>query len=118
MSRILRRSMARVVSRRTEETVDPRVHTRYNACDFREPVMRRLIFISFLAACSGGSSKPKPDAANVDIGFDKPTKSLKANMETGGSWMDLGQADLSCLNTPSTDTPTTVAVALSTEVDD
>jgi len=80
--------------------------------------MRRLIFVFIVAACSGGSSKPKPDAPNVDIGFDKPTKSLKANMEGASTWMELGQADLTCLNTPSTDTPTTVAVMLATEVDD
>lgn len=82
--------------------------------------MRNLVLISFLfaTACGGGGSKPMPDAPKQDIGFDKPTKSLKANMSSGDTWTEIGQADLSCLGMPSTDTPTTVAVMLATEVDD
>ncbi len=84
--------------------------------------MSRLILTSFslLAACSGGgSSKHMPDAPVKDIGFNKPTASLKANMEvSNNNWTEIGAADLSCLNTASTDKPTTVAVMLSTEVDD
>jgi hypothetical protein len=69
------------------------------------------ISICVLVAC-GGSSTPKPDAP-VDIGFNKPTASLHANTEVSdGVWMDLGPADLTCLNTPSADEATTVAVTL------
>jgi hypothetical protein len=73
--------------------------------------MRFGFAICFLVAC-GGSSHSEPDAA-VDIGFNKPTASLHANTEVSkGMWMDLGPADLTCLDTPSSDESTTVAVTL------
>jgi hypothetical protein len=75
---------------------------------------------SLLAACGDdGGSKPPVDAKVTDIGFNKPTAPLKANMEVSDNvWNELGPADLSCLGTASADAATTVAVALSTEVDD
>jgi len=70
-----------------------------------------------LAAC-GGSTHHEPDAA-VDIGFNKPAASLKANNEVSkGTWMELGPADLSCLNTPSSDVATTTAVTLNAVIKD
>jgi len=82
--------------------------------------IRSLVMLSSLAACGGGGDSPAPDApAAKDIGFNKPTKSLKANMEVSeDSWMEIGAADMACLGTPSTDLATTVEVALSTVVRD
>lgn len=76
--------------------------------------------MSLIAACGGGGTTPSPDAPSaVDHGFNKPTAPLKANMETTPDhWMEIGDADLSCLNTPSADRATTVAVQLSTVVKD
>jgi hypothetical protein len=73
--------------------------------------MRHAFAICSLVAC-GGNTKHEPDAA-VDIGFNKPTAAVHANTEVSkGMWMDLGVADLSCLNTPSDDAATTVPVTL------
>jgi hypothetical protein len=71
-----------------------------------------------MAACGGGEDTPPPDAS-VDIGFNRPAKSLKANMEVSeDNWTEIGPADFSCLNTPSADQATTVAVTLNTVVRD
>jgi hypothetical protein len=71
--------------------------------------------VSLLAACGGGGGGTV-DAAK-DIGFNKPKAPLHANMEgTPGMWSDLGVADTSCLDTPSSDAPTTVPVTLNTTV--
>jgi hypothetical protein len=82
----------------------------------RLPLTFTLISLS-LAACGGDDAKT-PDAAVKDVGFNKPAKGLKANSQTGGTWMELGDADLSCLNTPSDDMATTVAVTLNTVIKD
>ncbi|MEO8706311.1 MAG: hypothetical protein ABI867_40150 [Kofleriaceae bacterium] len=73
-----------------------------------------------LVACGGGGGTSTPDAPEVtDIGFNRPTKSLKANMEVSeDNWTEVGPADLTCLNTPNGDVATTVQVALSTVVRD
>jgi hypothetical protein len=69
-----------------------------------------------LAACGGGTTTT-PDAGPDPSGFTPPKKTLKANMEvTSGQWMELGDADLSCLNTKTADAPTSVAVTLNTSV--
>ena len=80
--------------------------------------MRRLVslVVILVAACSG-NPKPKPDAAK-DIGFNKPSTSLHANMDVSGTVVDLGPADLSCLGTASADVATTVPVVLTTTVKD
>ena len=79
-----------------------------------------LISLS-LAAC-GGSDDKKPDAATaMDVGFNKPTCMMcgvRANMESGSTWTEIGPADLTCLNTPSSDMATTLDVTLNTVVKD
>jgi hypothetical protein len=71
-----------------------------------------------VTACGGDDGDVLPDANN-DIGFNPPTVTLKANMEVAeDSWMEIGDADLSCLDTPSSDVPNTVAVTLNTKVTD
>jgi hypothetical protein len=81
--------------------------------------MRSLSPLILLAACGGGDTPPPVDAAADDIGFNRPTKSLKANMELSeDNWMEIGPADLACLGMPSADPPTTVAVTLSTVIRD
>lgn len=79
-----------------------------------------LISLS-LAAC-GGSDDKKPDApAAMDVGFNKPTCAtcgVKANMQTGSTWSEIGPADLSCLGTPSDDMATSVSIALNTVIKD
>jgi hypothetical protein len=82
-----------------------------------------MLFPVLLAACGGGSGgddDTTPDApAEKDFGFKKPDASVKGNMEVADNeFMELGPADLSCLNTPNGDLPTTVAVELSTIVRD
>jgi len=85
--------------------------------------MRRLttgliLGSSLLIACGDDGAK-SPDAEVVSVGFDKPTIEVHANDEAGaGVWTDLGPADLTCLNTPSTDMPTAQAVTLNTVVKD
>lgn len=74
-------------------------------------------FSLILAACGGSDAKPDAPAAK-DVGFNKPTKGVRANMQSGSTWSDLGPADLTCLNTPSDDMATTVAVTLNTVVKD
>ena len=78
-----------------------------------------LVLSSTVVAACGGGGSSMPDAAIAkDVGFNTPTKTLKANMEGTSGWMEIGDADLSCLNTPSADVATTVAVTLTTHVKD
>jgi hypothetical protein len=99
--------------------------------------MRALWIVSLCVACGGGGESPPIDAVEpdafepepdgrmpdapelVNAGFGTPTASLKANVEQApGTWVEVGPADLSCLNTPSADAATTVTVAASTTVRD
>ena len=77
-----------------------------------------LAFVfTVLAACGGSSSKPMPDGPSGPIGFSPPTSSLKVCLNTSGCTdAELMPADLSCLDTPSTDQSTTVDVTLNTVV--
>jgi hypothetical protein len=84
--------------------------------------MRLTIFFTLtslsLAACGGDDGGATPDAS-VDIGFNLPTVTLKANKEIAeDTWQEQGAADLSCLNTASADQATTVAVTLNVVVKD
>jgi hypothetical protein len=70
-----------------------------------------------LAACGGSSSKPMPDAPSGPVGFSPPKDSLKVCLNASGCMdSELTPADLSCLDTASTDQATTVAVTLNTVV--
>lgn len=75
---------------------------------------------AFGAACGDDGGKTAADAKGAeDIGFNKPTGVLKSNHEVSkNNWVEDGPADLTCFGTPSNDLPTTVAVALTTRVDD
>jgi hypothetical protein len=91
----------------------------------RLPLAFTLASLS-LAACGGGDDggmMMSVDAGPSRNGFDPPPVTLKANMNNGNEtdgpdWVELGDADLSCLNTPSTLQPTSVEVTLSTTVTD
>jgi hypothetical protein len=74
----------------------------------------------FAAACGDdGGSTPPVDAPAKDIGFSKPTASLKANKEVSDNdWTELGPANLACLNTPSDDVASANAIVLNTVVSD
>lgn len=74
--------------------------------------------LSSLAACGGDDTGTMPDAAD-ETGFITPTVTLKANREVSDkNWEELGDADLSCLGTPTSDVATTEAVILNTKVTD
>jgi hypothetical protein len=71
-----------------------------------------------MAAC-GGDDGATPDAPDDESGFTTPTVTLKANKELAeDSWMEIGPANLACLNTASTDTATATAITLNTKVTD
>jgi hypothetical protein len=59
-----------------------------------------------------------PDAALVNSGFVTPTAVTKANVNNGGAWTEVGDADWTCLLTPSSDQPSTGTIALSGRVRD
>jgi hypothetical protein len=67
-----------------------------------------LITTPILGACGGGDGTAGVDAP--DVGFNKPTATLKANMEVStGVWMEVGDADLtSCTADVATAAPTTL----------
>ena len=67
----------------------------------------------------GGDGMTQIDAAvGGNPGFPTPTAVTKANMKMGGVWTEIGDADWSCLNTPSTDMPSTQSIALSGKITD
>ena len=76
-----------------------------------------IVFFWLAAACGSGSSTHKPDAP-PDNGFTPPTQVLHAFDNSVMPATDLGPADLSCLNTPTSDKATTVAVTLTSIVKD
>jgi hypothetical protein len=79
-----------------------------------------LVSAFSVAACGddGGTNNPV-DAPIKDIGFSKPTGTLKANNETApDTWVELGPANLACLNTPNNDMANTVPVTINTVVED
>ncbi len=72
-----------------------------------------------LAACSDDGGTPPVDAPVKDIGFSKPTGTLKANNETApDTWVEIGPANLACLDTPNNDLANTVEVTINTIVED
>jgi hypothetical protein len=73
------------------------------------------VLVVVAGACGSGSSS-KPDAAEDKSGFTPPSDVLHAWDNTGATPVDLGPADLTCLDTPTSDQATTVAVTLNTIV--
>lgn len=74
-----------------------------------------------LAACGGDDGDgPAIDAPTglENPGFPVPTATTKANMESGGVWSEVGDADWSCLNTPSPDAASTQSIMLSGKIED
>lgn len=72
-----------------------------------------------LVACGGDDGATTPDAAVDESGFATPTVTLKANMEVGDNdWMELGAANLDCLNMASSDVGAATAITLNTMVAD
>ncbi|CAN5903713.1 hypothetical protein BH11MYX2_BH11MYX2_25890 [soil metagenome] len=85
-----------------------------------------FVLTSLLAACGGGGGSGGDDTGSdaapaKDIGFNKPTKILKANHEEpvdSDMWFELGNADLTCLNTPNADVALTEALTVSGDIKD
>jgi hypothetical protein len=85
-----------------------------------------FVVTSLLAACGGGGGSDGDDTGSgsgdakvTDIGFNKPTGALKANHEMSEDvWVELGPANLTCLNTPNSDTPLEQAVTVTGEIKD
>jgi hypothetical protein len=79
-----------------------------------------LLSLSILGACGDdGGSTVEPDAAGPsNEGFPTPTAVTKANQEVNGTWTEIGDADWSCLNTPSDDQPSTQSIMLSGQIRD
>jgi hypothetical protein len=74
-----------------------------------------------LIGCGGGDDdSPAIDAADVleNPGFPVPTATTKANEKQNGAWVEVGDADWTCLGTPSTDQASTGAIALSGKIED
>ena len=91
--------------------------------------MRRLATLGFaplfaLVACSDDGGSTTIDGGGIDApmlenpGFPVPTAVTKANTFSMGAWSEVGDADWSCLNTPSADQPSTQAIALTGVIDD
>lgn len=91
--------------------------------------MRRLATLGFaplfaLVACSDDGGSTTIDGGGIDApmlenpGFPVPTAVTKANTFSMGAWSEVGDADWSCLNTPSDDQPSTQAIALTGVIDD
>ena len=79
-----------------------------------------LVSALSVGACGDdGGTTPPVDAPIKDIGFSKPTATLKANNETApDTLVEIGPANLACLNTPNNDVANTVEVTINTIVED
>lgn len=85
----------------------------------RLPILFTLPSLLLFASCGGDDGSTTPDAAGMDIGFNLPTVTLKANHEVADDqWEEIGDADLSCLNTASADMATSVSVTMNAVVKD
>jgi hypothetical protein len=74
-----------------------------------------------LVACGGddgGGGGVDAPAAIDNPGFPVPTAVTMANAKVNGTWTEMGPADWTCLNTPSTDEASTQAIALSGKIED
>jgi hypothetical protein len=66
-----------------------------------------------LAACGDDGGGTVVDEGFPEIGFATPTVVTTAFKEVNGVWQEQGPANWSCLNTASTDVPTTIDITLS-----
>lgn len=90
--------------------------------------MRFTRFLAFTTlsalagACGGddGDGVTSVDAADnlENPGFPVPTAITKANEKIDNLWTEIGDADWTCLNTPSPDQPSTQAISLSGVIED
>jgi hypothetical protein len=73
----------------------------------------------FATACGDDGGATPVDAAVVgNPGFSVPTMVTKANMKMNDVWIELGDADWSCLGTPPSDQASTQPITLSGKVVD
>lgn len=82
-------------------------------------VIGSLFLGASLVACGDdGGTAGGVDAQTGNLGFATPTETTKAWKEEAGVWVEQGDADWSCLNTPNADTASTVAINLTGDVED
>lgn len=83
-----------------------------------------LLSVPALVACGDDGGSGGPDAGGTDAaglenpGFPIPTGVTKANDFVDGAWTEVGDADWSCLNTPSDDAESTQAISVSGKIRD
>jgi len=83
--------------------------------------MKRFAWLVFCVAAvgCGGGGGGNPDAGGGNLGFVTPTVTTKAYDEQGsGNWVEVGDADWSCLNTPSDDMANSVEITLNGRTED
>lgn len=81
--------------------------------------MKRLVLLVGVlgfAACGGGDDGDMMGESNA--GFVVPDVTATAWTETGGSWVEQGPANFSCLNTPTDDVANTVEITLNVKIED
>lgn len=74
--------------------------------------------VSLLASCGDDGGGGMVDDGLAELGFATPTVVTTAFKEVNGVWEEQGPANWSCLNTASTDLPTSVDITLSGPVID
>ncbi|MBK9030934.1 MAG: hypothetical protein IPL61_06270 [Myxococcales bacterium] len=91
--------------------------------------MRRICTLGLaplfvLAAACGDDGGSTGTDGGIDApmlenpGFPVPTAITKANMKSMGVWTEIGDADWTCLNTPSDDQPSTQSISLTGTIED
>lgn len=85
--------------------------------------MKRFAWLVFCVAAPvlgcGGGGGGTPDAGAGNEGFVPPDVTTKAYDEQGsGNWVEVGDADWSCLNTPSDDMANSVEITLNGRTED
>jgi hypothetical protein len=70
------------------------------------------LIAALTGACGDDGGGGMIDEGRPELGFATPTVTTTAFREVGGVWQEQGPANWSCLNTASTDMPTSVDVTL------